>query len=112
MNQTELIKKASKRDEQNDFSYRIMKLALNALVNTIKETVLSGKEVYIRDFGTFYLDLRGKRQGRNINTGTFVEIPPRYVPAFRPGTEFKNDAARKNVPECMFKDEDTNQNRK
>lgn len=105
MNQTELIRKAAKRDEQ-DFSYRVMALALDALVNTIKETVLSGHEVFIRDFGTFYLNLRSGRTGRNINTGSTVAIPPRYLPAFKPGKEFRDAAEHKHIPERMLEDID------
>jgi DNA-binding protein HU-beta len=63
-------------------------IAVEAIMDTIKQTMLKGENVYLRGFGTFLLKKRAEKKGRNISKGTSVKIPAHYVPAFKPCKEF------------------------
>lgn len=89
MNKEELVKEAAKRGH---FTQEAMRIAINAIVETIVDYVVTGGEVKIKDFGLFYLDKRNARTGRNPHTGEAVPIPARVLPAFKPGKEFRKAA--------------------
>jgi DNA-binding protein HU-beta len=57
---------------------------VEALMKTIKESMVKGENIYLRGFGTFQLKKRAAKIGRNITKGTFVKIPAHVIPAFKP----------------------------
>ena len=61
---------------------------VEALMGTIKESMVAGQNIYLRGFGTFQLKQRAAKTGRNISKGTFVKIPAHVIPAFKPSKEF------------------------
>ena len=69
---------------------------VEAIMVTIKQTMVKGENVYLRGFGTFLLKKRAEKTGRNIKMGTSVKIPAHYIPAFKPCKEFA-DAVKVNV---------------
>ncbi|SDF76254.1 DNA-binding protein HU-beta [Mucilaginibacter pineti] len=50
-----------------------------------------GDNVFVRGFGTFLVKKRAAKVGRNITQNTAIQIPESYIPAFRPGDDFKNE---------------------
>ncbi|MEO6524264.1 MAG: HU family DNA-binding protein [Mucilaginibacter sp.] len=56
----------------------------------IKTSLENHEDVFVRGFGTFLVKKRAAKIGRNITKNTAVHIPESYIPAFRPGDEFKN----------------------
>ena len=62
---------------------------LNALIDSITQTVASGEKVTLIGFGTFDSRERKARTGRNPKTGELIQIPPAVVPVFSAGKEFK-----------------------
>lgn len=54
------------------------------VLDTISETLVTGRNVKISSFGTFVLRQKGERVGRNPKTGQEVPIEPRRVLTFRP----------------------------
>ena len=60
-----------------------------ALMKGIKENMGKGKEVYLRQFGSFTLRARKEKVARNITKRTSVYVPAHCVPVFKPGAEFK-----------------------
>ena len=58
------------------------------LMTTMKNAMVNGENIYLRGFGTFLLKKRAAKTGRNISKGTSVKIPARYIPAFKPCSEF------------------------
>lgn len=66
---------------------------LNALTDTIMETVAKGEKVVMVGFGTFEPRERKERQGRNPQTGEPILIPATRVPAFSAGKLFKDKVA-------------------
>ena len=63
--------------------------AVNAVLDTIQETVASGDKVSITGFGVFEKQVRPARTARNPATGAAVKVPKTSVPKFRAGADFK-----------------------
>ena len=49
-----------------------------------------GGRVEIRGFGSFGLNSRPARIGRNPKTGEKVQVPPKYVPHFKAGKDMRD----------------------
>ena len=64
-------------------------LAVKVLLDAMSATLLSGGRIEIRGFGSFALNYRPPRQGRNPKTGEKVEVPAKYRPHFKPGKELR-----------------------
>lgn len=63
--------------------------AVNAVLDTIQETVASGDKVAITGFGVFERTDRPARMARNPATGASIKVPKTSVPKFRAGADFK-----------------------
>ena len=63
--------------------------AVDGLVDVIVRTVNKGEKVNITGFGVFEKRARAARTARNPRTGETVKVKKTNVPAFRPGTGFK-----------------------
>ncbi|MFP5020203.1 HU family DNA-binding protein [Pseudonocardia phyllosphaerae] len=67
--------------------------AVDALVDTIMDTVGSGETVTLTGFGVFEARRRAPRTARNPRTGETVPVAETVVPSFRPGAAFKERVA-------------------
>lgn len=67
---------------------------IDETLGVILDALEHGDKVQFLSFGTFDLQHRAARLGRNINTGESVPIPARTVPVFRPGRSMKIAAER------------------
>jgi DNA-binding protein HU-beta len=63
--------------------------AVNAVLDTIQQTVARGDKVSITGFGVFEKTVRPARVARNPATGAAVKVPKTSVPKFRAGADFK-----------------------
>jgi DNA-binding protein HU-beta len=63
--------------------------AVNAVLDTIQQTVARGDKVAITGFGVFEKQIRPARTARNPATGAAVKVPKTSVPKFRAGADFK-----------------------
>jgi DNA-binding protein HU-beta len=63
--------------------------AVNAVLDTIQQTVARGDKVSITGFGVFEKQVRPARTARNPATGAAVKVPKTSVPKFRAGADFK-----------------------
>ncbi len=72
---------------------KIATTAVDALLQIVVDTVRSGDSVSLAGFGVFESRARAARTGRNPRTGETVAVPATTVPAFRPGTGFRNAVA-------------------
>ncbi len=59
--------------------------ALNATTETIKSTLAGGDSIQLIGFGTFAVNQRVARTGRNPKTGESMEIAAKNVVKFKPG---------------------------
>ena len=69
--------------------------AVNAVLDTIQQTVAKGDKVSITGFGVFEKTVRPARVARNPATGAAVKVPKTSVPKFRAGADFKAMVAKK-----------------
>ena len=65
------------------------KKAIDALFETISNTLAKEEKIQLLWFGTFEVRNRAERTGRNPQTGEEMTIPASKVPAFKPGKELK-----------------------
>lgn len=65
-------------------------LAVKVILDTMSTTLSKGGRVEIRGFGSFGLNYKPPRQGRNPKTGDKVKVPAKYVPHFKAGKELRN----------------------
>lgn len=73
-----------------DISKAAAARALDALVETVTETLKSGDQVTLVGFGSFIVRERAARTGRNPKTGEAIEISAAKVPAFKAGKALKD----------------------
>jgi DNA-binding protein HU-beta len=64
--------------------------AVEAVLDTIVDTLKSGGEVNFTGFGKFSVNERGPRQGVNPRTGERITIPGGKVPKFSAGAGLKS----------------------
>ena len=86
MNKTELVDAVAK---QAELSKQDAKKAVEALFETISNTLAKEEKIQLIGFGTFEVRERAARTGRNPQTGEEMTIPSSKVPAFKPGKELK-----------------------
>jgi len=64
------------------------KAVVEGVVASILEAIIEGNKVELRGFGIFNSKKRKARKARNPRTGEIVELKERFVPLFKPSTEF------------------------
>jgi DNA-binding protein HU-beta len=64
--------------------------ALDAMVDTVTESLKSGETVSLVGFGTFSVKERAARTGRNPQTGEPIQISAAKVPSFKAGKALKD----------------------
>ena len=69
---------------------RDVELSVRTILDGIALTLIKGGRIEIRGFGSFGLNHRPARQGRNPKTGEKVEVPEKHVPHFKPGKELRD----------------------
>ncbi|MGH3811932.1 MAG: HU family DNA-binding protein [Pseudonocardiaceae bacterium] len=85
MNKTQLIDALAERLGDK----KIAAAAVAGLVDVVIRTVNGGDKVTITGFGVFEKRARAARMARNPRTGQSVKVKKTNVPAFRPGTLFR-----------------------
>ena len=63
--------------------------SVKVLVDTMTRALAKGQRIEIRGFGSFDLNERPARTGRNPKTGERVQVPAKKVPHFKPGKELR-----------------------
>ncbi|RKF14445.1 DNA-binding protein HU-alpha [Alginatibacterium sediminis] len=86
MNKTELIDAIA---DSAELSKAQAKLALEATLGSITEALKGGDQVQLIGFGTFKVNHRAARTGRNPQTGAEIQIAAANVPAFVSGKALK-----------------------
>lgn len=87
MTRADLIKILSKK--QKHLAKKDVELAIRSLINIMGFSLSSGERIEIRGFGSFNLNYRPPRSGRNPRTGEQVNISAKYVTYFKPGKELR-----------------------
>jgi integration host factor subunit beta len=63
--------------------------AVKTILDAMVEALVRGERVEIRGFGSFGLNYRPPRLGRNPKTGEQVHVPEKYIPHFKAGKELR-----------------------
>ena len=61
---------------------------VEAFMDSVKGSLESGNNVYLRGFGSFIIMKRAQKVARNISKNTTITIPEHYIPAFKPAKSF------------------------
>ena len=83
MTKSELIEILSRR--QPHLKAEDVDLAVKALLEMMGGALSQGDRIEIRGFGSFSINRRPPRMGRNPRSGESVHIPEKRVPHFKPG---------------------------
>ncbi len=61
---------------------------VEAFMETVKDSLQSGENVYLRGFGSFIIKQRAEKTARNISKNTTIIIPAHNIPSFKPAKSF------------------------
>lgn len=78
MTRSDLIERMASAQHQLD--ERDVELAVKTMLQQMSDALASGERIEIRGFGSFSLNYRSPRIGRNPKTGQPVAVPARHVP--------------------------------
>jgi DNA-binding protein HU-beta len=87
MNKSELVAKIS---EGADITKASAGRALDSLIASVTAELASGSDVALVGFGTYKVNDRAARTGRNPQTGAEIQIAAAKVPAFKAGKALKD----------------------
>jgi integration host factor subunit beta len=63
--------------------------AVKMILDALSESLVKGDRIEIRGFGSFSLNYRPPRVGRNPKSGDKVRVPEKWVPHFKAGKELR-----------------------
>jgi len=87
MTKSELIARLAERFPQ--LVAKDADLSVKMILDAMTEALAIGDRIEIRGFGSFSLNYRPPRTGRNPKTGSKVQVPAKYVPHFKAGKELR-----------------------
>lgn len=87
MTRSELVSTLAQRFPQ--LSIQDADISVKEIISAVTETLANGDRVEIRGFGSFSLNYRPPRIGRNPKTGEKVSVPGKWSPHFKAGKELR-----------------------
>lgn len=87
MNRSDLIERLANRYPQ--LQSKDAELGVKVILDAMSNTLAKGDRIEIRGFGSFALNYRPPRTGRNPKTGEPVKVPAKYMPHFKVGKELR-----------------------
>mgnify|MGYP006300067843 CR=1 FL=1 len=87
MNKSELIAAVATKSSMTKSE---AERGINALIDVAEATLAKGGKLTLTGFGTFEVQKRKARTGRNPRTGAEIKIPASKVVKFRPGKGLKD----------------------
>jgi integration host factor subunit beta len=88
MTKSELINRLAERNPH--LVAADAELAVKTILDAMMQSLLDGKRIEIRGFGSFSLNFRPPRVGRNPKTGEKVTVEGKHVPHFKAGKELRD----------------------
>ncbi|MFO7878771.1 MAG: HU family DNA-binding protein [Bacteroidales bacterium] len=74
----------------------VVQRTVEEFMNTVKDGLVKGDNVYLRGFGSFIIKQRAEKTARNISKNTTITIPAHKIPAFKPSKTFVNEVKENN----------------
>ena len=87
MTKSELIERLANKSAR--LSARDVDVSVKAVLDAMTLAMATGSRIEIRGFGSFCLNYRPERVGRNPKSGESVVVPAKYVPHFKAGKEMR-----------------------
>mgnify|MGYP006299854447 CR=1 FL=1 len=69
---------------------------VEAFMESVKESMIGGENVYLRGFGSFIVKKRAQKKARDIGKNKEIVLPEQYVPVFKPSDKLK-EGVKENV---------------
>ncbi len=93
MTRSDLVNLLGERFPQ--LTHRDAEFAVKTMLDAMSDALAQGHRIEIRGFGSFSINRRPPRMGRNPRSGEQVPIPEKLVPHFKPGKALREsvDAA-------------------
>lgn len=101
MTRSELILQLAYRHRQ--IQTKEAEMIVKVILDALSDTLAKGGRIEIRDFGSFKLNFKLARQGRNPKTGKNVNVPAKHVPHFKVGKELKERIAARAYDYPLFR---------
>ena len=102
MTRSDLIAKLA--DHYPQLVAKDAELAVNAILEAMTTSLVNGRRIEIRGFGSFQINHRPPRTGRNPKTGVKVQVPEKFVPHFKAGRELRERVDREDLVASGFRD--------
>ena len=83
MTRSDLVAELAERFGQ--LTQRDTEFAVKTILDAMSDALARGHRIEIRGFGSFSINRRPPRMGRNPRSGEQVVIPEKLVPHFKPG---------------------------
>ena len=83
MTRSDLVEELAARFGQ--LTHRDAEYAVKTILDAMGDALVRGHRIEIRGFGSFSINRRPPRMGRNPRSGESVHIPEKRVPHFKPG---------------------------
>lgn len=87
MTKSELIERLAARFPQ--LAAKDADMSVKMILDAMSNALAYGHRIEIRGFGSFSLNRRPPRVGRNPKSGEQVMVPEKSVPHFKPGKELR-----------------------
>ena len=86
---TRLAEVFVEKNSDTELQTKDIEYSVKVLVDTMTRSLAKGQRIEIRGFGSFDLNDRPARVGRNPKPGERLEFPAKRVPHFKPGKELR-----------------------
>lgn len=85
MTKADIVKQIS---QKTGVESNVVLATVEAFMESVKDSLADGQQVYLRGFGSFILKKRAQKTARNISKNTTIIIPEHNIPAFKPSKTF------------------------
>lgn len=93
MTRSDLVELLAARFGQ--LAHRDAEFAVKTILDAMGDALVRGHRIEIRGFGSFSINRRPPRMGRNPRSGESVAIPEKRVPHFKPGKALREAVDRR-----------------
>lgn len=97
MTRSDLVNELAARFGQ--LTHRDTEFAVKTMLDAMSDALARGHRIEIRGFGSFSINRRPPRMGRNPRSGEQVLIPEKLVPHFKPGKALREAVDARTPPE-------------
>lgn len=100
MNKAELVRSMA---EKSGLTQKDTTASLEAFISAVQETLANGESITLVGFGTFEIQERAARLGRNPSNGQEIQIAASKLPKFKPGKGLKESIPQPKAPTKTLK---------